>query len=143
MSQNYLYRYVTVCKSTVNKLCTVMLTSIFVCRQMYGCVILDNIAFTLDVFWGGSVNICTELQVILLFSCVELLYAVRLLTGYHVCSTLCSMCIKTKLLRKDKWSSEILLVSLIDFSQLTFIHPSNLIMQWLLHMMKCMIFALP
>ena len=33
---------------------------------------------------------------------------------------------------------------IVDFSQITFIRPSNLlIMQWLLHMIKCMIFSLP
>lgn len=97
MSQNYLYRYIKICKSTINKLYTVVL-SLFVCSQVYGCVILDSIAFIFDVFWGGSVNICTYLQVILLFSCVELLYAVDLLTGPCVCS----MCMKTELFRKVK-----------------------------------------
>ena len=97
-----MYRCIKICKSTINKLCTVVLTSLFVCSQMYGCVFLDHIAFILDVFWGGSVSIYTNLQVILLFSCVELLYAGGLLTGHHVCSTVCSMCMKIKLLRKDK-----------------------------------------
>lgn len=102
MSQNYLYKCIKIFKSTVNKLCTVVLTSLFVCSQMYGCVILDNIAFILDVFCGGSVNIYADLQVILLFYCVELLYAVGLLTGHHVCSTVSSMYMETKLFRKDK-----------------------------------------
>lgn len=50
------------------------------------------------MFFEGAVNIYNDLKVILLFSCVELLYAVGLLTGHCVCS----MCMKTKLFRKVK-----------------------------------------
>ena len=57
-------------QSTVNKLHTVvfLVTPLFMCNQVCGSVFLDNIAFILDVGYGGSVNSYIKLQVILLFS---------------------------------------------------------------------------
>jgi hypothetical protein len=42
--------------------------------------------------------------------CVEMLYAVDILTGHQVCSIVCSVCIKAKLFRKDKIKLYIIVV---------------------------------